>query len=42
MEDFGEIVKVRIGLWVKNGLPVIPYSVHDIVENMNQVCYCVQ
>ncbi|CAL5348368.1 unnamed protein product [Camellia sinensis] len=42
LEKLGEIIKVRIGLWVKSGLPAIPYSVHDFVENLNQVCYCVK
>lgn len=40
MEELGEIVKVRVGLWAKSGLPEFHYSVHDVVANLNQVTCC--
>lgn len=40
MAELGETVKVRVGLWVMSNLPSIPYSVHDIVENLNHVMIC--
>ena len=41
MEALGEIVKDRVGLWAKSGLPRFQYSVHDVVANLNQVTSCI-
>lgn len=40
MDDLGETVKVRVGLWAKFGLPEFHYTVHDVVVNLNQVTCC--
>lgn len=40
MDELGEIVKVRVGLWAKSRLPEIHYTVHDVVANLNQVRCC--
>ncbi|KAL7212853.1 hypothetical protein ACSBR2_015530 [Camellia fascicularis] len=40
MNELGESVKVRVGLWVKSSMPSVHYSVHQFVENLNQVRPC--
>lgn len=40
MGELCEIVKVRVGMWVKSNQNAVPYSVHDIVENLTQVRLC--
>lgn len=40
LDELCERVKVRVGMWVKSNLNGVPYSVHDIVENLNQVRLC--
>ncbi|CAL5369282.1 unnamed protein product [Camellia sinensis] len=37
MLELGEVVKVRVGYWVRASLPSVTYSVHHIVENLSQV-----
>lgn len=39
--DFTELVKVKAALWAKSNLKELKYSVHDIVYNLKQVCFCV-
>ncbi|KAL7235498.1 hypothetical protein ACSBR1_018904 [Camellia fascicularis] len=39
MKELGELVKVRVGLWVS--LPNVHYSVHQIVENLSEVRQCI-
>ncbi|CAL5334586.1 unnamed protein product [Camellia sinensis] len=41
MLELGELVKVRVGLWVRASLPSVHYSVHHIVENLSQVLLCI-
>ncbi|CAL5393987.1 unnamed protein product [Camellia sinensis] len=41
MMELGELVKVRVGLWVRASLPIVHYSVHHIVENLSQVLSCI-
>lgn len=41
LEGLGELVKVRIALWVKSNMKGVKYSVHDIVANLKQVKSCV-
>ena len=41
MMELGELVKVRVGLWVRSSLPSVHYSVHQIVENLSQVRQCI-
>ncbi|CAL5393757.1 unnamed protein product [Camellia sinensis] len=41
MNELGEVVKVRVGLWVKSSMPSVQYSVHQIVENLSQVKLCI-
>ncbi|XP_028113521.1 uncharacterized protein LOC114311593 [Camellia sinensis] len=41
MNELCEVLKVRVGLWVKSSKPSVQYSVHQIVENLSQVRFCI-
>lgn len=41
LNDLADLVKIRVAMWAVFSLKEFKYSVHDVLYNLKQVCYCV-
>lgn len=42
LEEVCELIKIRVALWIKANASELQYSVHDVVENLQQIRQCLR